>query len=109
MNTVLNAANEAKIKKHLSSVIRYCNKTMCVDTWLIDLKLDGYTPEVKEVPAIEYNRTKYNRMNGYEQAQYEKRLSERKTEYRAIKSGSILALSKIEYDFFTSLFQKATT
>jgi hypothetical protein len=54
MNTTFNAAYEAKAKKHLSSVIRYCNKTMCIDTWLIELKQEGYTSEVKEVPAVEY-------------------------------------------------------
>lgn len=98
------AANEAKAKKHLSSTIRYCNKIMCVDTWLIELKIEGYTPEIKEVPAVEYNRTKFNRMTGWEQEQYEKRLNEKKTQYRAVKDNSILVLSKIEYDYFTSLF-----
>ena len=103
MNSTLIAANDARVKKHLSSVIRYCNKTMCVDTWLIDLKFEGYKPEIKQVPAVEYNRIKFNRMTGYEQEQYEKRLSEKKTQYRAIKDNNILVLTKIEYDFFISL------
>lgn len=109
MKTGLTASNEAKIKKHLSSVIRYCNKNICIDTWLIDLKSEGYKPEIKEVPAVEYNRTKFNRLTGWEQQQYEKRLNEKKTEYRAIKDNSILVLSKIEYDYFTSLFLQQIT
>lgn len=105
MTNLVNA-NDAKIKKHLSSAIRYNNKVMCIDTWLIELKQEGYMPEVKQVPAVRYNRVKYNRMEGWEQEQYDKRLSEKKTEYRAIKEDRILVLSKIEFNFFEALTTK---
>ena len=38
--------------------------------------------EVVEVPAIQYNRRKYNRMNTEEQEVYEERLKDTKTEFR---------------------------
>jgi len=38
--------------------------------------------EVAEVPAIQYNRVKYNRMNASEQEVYEERLRDTKTEFR---------------------------
>lgn len=101
----MNNLNEAKAKKHLSSVIRWANKTVCIDTWLIDMKNEGYKPEVNEVPAVIFNRTKYNRMTGNEQEQYEKRLSEKKTEYCIRgEDGRSYVISKIEYDFMCSLF-----
>jgi hypothetical protein len=45
--------------------------------------------EIKDVPAIEYNRVKYNRMDWKEQQIYEQRLKDTKLEYRLFISDNI--------------------
>jgi len=53
----------------------------------------------KVIPAVEYNRTKFNRMNNDQQVEYEKRLSETKDEYSVVlQSGSFILIPKIVYD-----------
>ena len=48
------------------------------------------------VPKIQYNRTKYNRMNGVEQEIYDKKLEEKKTIYTIkTESGSFMEIPKI--------------
>lgn len=104
MTTQLTKANNARSKAHLNEVIRYCGRTMTRQTFLHDLKENGYTPDVAEVPKYEFNRAKYNRMNGWEQAAYEKKMKERKIEYRATKGSTVQPLTKMEYDYFITLF-----
>jgi hypothetical protein len=57
--------------------------------------------EVASVPVIQYNRTKYNRMNGYEQEAYEKKLNTLKTEYRLYYTDTVFTtVTKEVYLYF---------
>lgn len=72
--------------------------------WLQHLKENGRVSSIAEVPAVKYDRVKYNRMNWEEQKAYDKRLEEKKTEYRIGEpDGSFFEVSKSEYDYFNSL------
>ena len=54
-------------------------------------------------PRYEFNRTKYNRMDGYEQAEYEKKLKETKIQYRLfLKDGGFYNVSKTVFDYFNN-------
>jgi hypothetical protein len=69
-------------------------------------KIDNHVfkrSEEKLVPSIEYNRIKYNRMNGKEQEEYERKLKTLKTQYRLYYSDSdtvFLPVAKTIYDYF---------
>lgn len=99
----LTAANAAKTENHLNELIRYCNKFYTRRGLMNELKGIGWTSEIKEVPKYQYNRIKYNRMDGEQQAEYDKKLKERKTEYRIVFDGHILPLTKIEFEYFNTL------
>lgn len=78
-----------------------------VDTFraMIDRGVFSYA-EAVTVPRIYYNRIKFNRMDGRQQAEYEKRLKETKTEYRLIyKADSELSVNvpKLVFDYFQGL------
>ena len=103
MNTI-EKMNKIKSEKILNGFIRYNNQTITKKEWLNELFKSGYKPEIGTTCPIKYNRVKFNRMNWKEQQEYEKKLSERITEYRAIcKSGSYYPLTKTEYDYFDSI------
>jgi len=54
--------------------------------------------EVKQVPSIDFNRTKYNRMAGKEQEEYEEKLNTLKTEYRLFeRDGAFFRVPKAVY------------
>lgn len=62
--------------------------------------------EAVTVPRIYYNRVKFNRMDGKQQAEYERRLKETKTEYRLIykaDSGLSVNVPKLVFDYFQGL------
>jgi hypothetical protein len=59
--------------------------------------------EAKEVPKVAFNRAKYNRMDGKQQEEYEKKMKEKKTEYRAFKKdGSFIEIPKMVYESISS-------
>ena len=92
-----------KRENYLNKLINYNGIVMNIRVYLGKLKSEGYLPVVTEVPKYQYNRRKYNNMDHREQEIYEQKLLERKVEYRAVL-GSFYVLSKIEYDYFVSLF-----
>lgn len=105
MNTITKA-QEVKAQTHLAGLTRYNGIIMKRSEFLEQLKKDGYTPETAEVPAVQYDRRKFNRMNWQEQQVYEKRLAEKKTEYRAQSNddSGFFTLTTTEYKYFCSLF-----
>lgn len=71
-------------------------------------KAAGWRVEAKEMSGYqngEYNRTKFNRMTGDEQAAYEARLNKTKTVYSIYPpAGSgFYDISKTEFDYFNQL------
>lgn len=72
---------------------------------------DGWTAETREVPAIkEASRTQFNRMDGKEQAAYEKRRAEagNKTEHILVKGDSTFTVTKAEHDYADWLTKKGS-
>lgn len=98
-------AQSARSEKALDKLINYEGYGILSRREFCDLmKQEGGRAERVETDhRIDYSRRQYNRMNGAEQAQYEKRLSRKKTEYRmhlpGDKSGYIV-ITKAEYDYF---------
>ena len=60
--------------------------------------------EVGEVPSVQYNRVKYNRMDWYQQREYDKKLQKMVPEYRLYTSETMFfPVPKLIYDYFISL------
>lgn len=61
--------------------------------------------EAADVSKITYDRSKFNRMDHKQQAEYNRRLSETKTEYRLIYSDDadrFVVVPKIIFDWFNA-------
>lgn len=100
----LNRAQAANAEKHLNTVLRYPDGIMTRAEWLKLAISKGASSETKQVPSVEYNRTKYNRMNGWEQEEYEKKMKIMKTDYRIkFPDGTFYSVSKTEHEHFKSL------
>lgn len=97
--------NKAKADAILNKVFRYPEGTMKRRDWLQYWKDKEATVVAKMVPAIEYNRLKYNRLTGREQEAYEKRCNEKKQGYflYITPEGSSYDITKTEYDHFLTL------
>ena len=94
---------QGRIRKHLNKRVR--NSEMGVVSWQELIESGNYIgKEVVEVPKIEYNRRKYNKMSSLkEQEAYEKRLKETKKSYRVLtKDGEYLEVSKMVYDVIST-------
>ena len=105
MNTNITKMNIGKSEKTLNKLVVFEDVVMTKKQWLNKLFERSYKPEIGSTCPIKYDRVKYNRMSSHkEQQDYEKRLSETVTEYRAKSlSGSYSVLSKTEYDYLDSL------
>jgi len=100
----LQVANSAKLKKVLEKQRRFSFGDMSFQQ-AIDR---GFYSEAgtHEVPKVQYNRRKYNRMNRQEQEHYETELKETKTEYylvRASDSDIITPCPKSVFNYFNSI------
>lgn len=97
----LTAATEARLQKSLAQQYRFDGVIMTLKQ---KLDTDAVSFDTKEVAKYEYNRHKFNRMNHAEQAEYEKKLAERKLSYRAIYAdGSFIEIPKMVYEYYTSM------
>ena len=66
----------------------------------------GAIPSIDQVPAVQYNRRKFNRMDYAEQREYEKQLAKTKVEYHLYypdDPDTCAVVTKTEYDYFMSL------
>lgn len=96
-----------RIKKYLSSKVNF--KGIGVATWQEIIESGNYISKALEtVPAITFNRRKYNRMEDpEEQRAYEKRTKELKTEYHLhTQDDRFLKIPKMIFDV---IFVKETT
>lgn len=94
----LTAATEARLQKSLAQQFRFSDGIYTLGEYM---ERHAVRVDSKEVPKIEYNRHKFNRMDNRQQAEYEKKLQERKIEYRAHNAdGSFLVIPKMVHDLY---------
>lgn len=104
MGSKLTKANAARMNTALDKVYRFSDKT---ESFRQRIARGVYSrAESESVPRVQYNRIKFNRMDAAQQAEYEKRLKETKTEYRLIyarEPDCYSAVPKMVHDYFLSL------
>jgi hypothetical protein len=97
----LSKANAARLAAALDKPYRFSHG---VDTLRGMIAAGRFShAEAATVPRIEYNRLKFNRMDSRQQAEYERKLKETKTEYRLIyaaDSDRYIAAPKMVFDYF---------
>jgi hypothetical protein len=95
------AAIQGRINKALDKIYRFSDRT---ESYRQRIERGVYsTAEAAEVPRVQYNRRKFNRMDGAEQAEYERKLLQTKIEYRLIYAkdpDSYTAVPKMVHDWF---------
>lgn len=101
-------AQQARIEKVLNVRINYSNYGIKTRReWLELMKWEGATVEETDQPRIKYNRRKYNRMDMWEQREYDEKLKERKPLYKLnapnCPHNSFWEITKIEYDYFLTI------
>lgn len=101
----LKAAQQAKANKSLNIKMRYPEGIMTRREWLKYWQVKGAFVDIGQKPRIEYSRTKYNRLTGKEQEEYERKCDEKVTSYRLHIPGStsFYDITKTEYDHFNAL------
>ena len=109
MNTNINAALAAKAEKILSKKFRYEEGIMTRCEWLNMWRVKGATVEESTKNRIQFDRIKYNRMNGgiwsNEQSEYEKKCNEMIPCYnlRIPNERSFFEITKTEYEYFNNM------
>ena len=103
--------NEAKQNAVLSKRVNHNGKPMAKKEFVEDLVNKGYEPATQVVKAVkDPTRTQFNRMDGREQAAFEKRQKEagKKTEYliKDRNQNSHYVVTKAEHDYAKSLTDK---
>lgn len=86
----------------LHKKMNYPEGLMTKQQWLNYWRIRGATVEETQEPKINFSRSKYNKMNGWEQQEYEKKLKETKIAYRLNipNSSQFYSITKIEYEYF---------
>lgn len=102
---MIQTALQAKANKALDMKIRYSEGVMTRREFITKLFTEGGRVEKTTKPRIEYNRTKFNRMDNNQQAEYEKLLAEPIDDYRAYRKGETcyVEITKTEFDYFHEL------
>lgn len=105
MNSTIEKAQAVRADNALQKLCRVDGKIMSRADWMKAAKAAGARVEIGEQNRIQFNRTKYNRMSGREQEEYERKCNEKIVEYRLYNAGeeSWYTISKTEYDYFNSL------
>jgi hypothetical protein len=98
-------AHEARTNKILDTKMRFDGVIMSRRDWLNMWRIKGATAEERQVPLIQYSRTKYNRLSGWEQEEYEKKCAQTKIGYslRLPDGNSSYDITKTEYDYFNNM------
>ena len=101
----MNNLQQIKADKSLDTLVRYPEGVMTKRQWIDLMRNTGATTEQSTRPRIYFNRTKYNRMTGREQEEYERKCEERIPCYnlKPCNSTGYFEISKAEYDYFNSL------
>jgi len=66
----------------------------------------GAIPSIKQIPRVQYDRSKFNRMDYKKQREYEKLLAKTKPEYQLYypdEVGICAIITKTEFNYFLSL------
>jgi hypothetical protein len=104
-------AQKAKAEKALQQLVRSADFGVTTKAEYIRRHKEmGATVSVGEKPKAQWNRTKYNRMNGREQQEYERKMAEMIPCYKLHTKSTednypsvYIEISKTEYDYFNSL------
>jgi hypothetical protein len=102
----ITAAQKARTEKALNQLIRSEFGVTTKAEFIRRHKKLGATVSEGQKPKVQWNRTKYNRMNGREQEEYERKMNERVPCYKLHGKNdgdSYTEISKTEYDFFNQL------
>lgn len=97
-------ANLARLDKALDRKYRFSHG---IDTLRAMIEKGTFShSEQAEVPSVKWNRRKFNRMNGYEQAEYERKLNIMKPQYQLFYKecphGSFIVIPKMVYNWFNT-------
>jgi len=109
MKNNINAALQGKINKTLDTKVRYDEGVMSRREWLKMQLVKGATVEESTKNRIQFDRIKFNRMNGgiwsNEQSEYEKKCNEKIPCYNLRLPGesAFWEITKIEYEHFKAL------
>lgn len=110
--TNIKKALSAKTEKILSVQMNYRRFGVLTRRQFCEKMFElGAIPSIKQVPCVQYNRRKFNRMD-YEQQEYEKLLDKTKAEYQLCYPDEVdicAVVTKIEYDYFMSLLEAKET
>lgn len=88
----------------LAKVFRYPEGIMSRSEWLKYWHIKGATVEEVQVPKIEYNRLKFNRLEGAAQDEYWAKCQEKKQGYSLrLLDGCSYDLTKTEYEYFKGM------
>lgn len=101
----MNQLQEARINAVLNTKVRYPEGLMSRREWLELMASKGYEVKLSKTPLVQYSRTKYNRLSGTEQEEYEKKCNIMKDSYEIShsSSSSFYNITKTEYDYFLSI------
>ena len=101
MNNDLTAANAARLEKCLKERLKIDGEIVTFAEAIKEMKFEKAGSY--EVPRIEFDRRKYNRMDNYkDQAEYERKCAEKKTVYALYlpNSTSHFIVPKMVHDYF---------
>ena len=98
----LTAANSARLDAALDKQYRF---SFGVYTFRRAIEVGRFShADTGQVPSVQWNRRKFNRMDNRQQAEYQRKMDALKTEYRLFNAGcpqgSWVAAPKMVYDYF---------
>jgi len=101
----LTAANLARLNAALDKQYRFF---FGVSTFRQAIEAGRFSrAEVQEIPSVQWNRVKFNRMDYRQQAEYQRKLDTTKPDYRLFYAGcphgSSVGCPKIVLDYFESV------
>ena len=100
----LTKANAARLNAALDKQYRFSHG---VDTFRRMIEAGRYShSEAGEIPRVQYNRRKFNRMDHRQQEDYMRKCNETKTEYRLYRAdcphGTYTAVPKMVFEWFNT-------
>ena len=88
----------------LNKVFRFEEGLMKRREWLNMWRVKGAFVKEEQTPKVQYNRIKFNRLEGKAQEAYEKSCNEMKTAYRLyITDRSSYDITKTEFEYFNNM------
>lgn len=96
--------NDYRTEATLNKKFRYSEGVMTRREWLNMWRIKGATVEEKNKNRIEYNRIKFNRLEGVAQDEYWAKCNEKVPGWRLnLPDGSFFDIGKTEYDYFNNM------